>query len=541
MRSCMKRCHPRSSVLAVAGLLLVASAPASAGGTASAPVAPHAPDPDLAAPDPNLAAAQALLADVVARLRASDLLATRRSTAVVLLDQVARAVPRDVVLTRLSLDGPTVRIEGAIPALADRQALAAGLCAASLVIDCVWQEGPAGAMTLGARQTAPSAQPRLAPSDDATAEATLESLYPALRGAIRVLPTDPEMPRVLEQVQSLARKSGVTLVAFEPRAEVVSGPLHLRPVHISATGSYHAEAILLDRLAKMSQVNFWSALMLTPASPPAGLAASGLARLQSAALLSWPIEGAVSLEGDLVWPSYVAGDVPTSPGPSPGAMVGLMGDLPPGPAQPEDWFYNPAGLRDPFHALSVPEVASPALPLGQGAYSVRAVPLSAALGLVARSAGLALQASGLPDSVVTLAGTYSSVDAVCADLLKSTGLVATRTKKELRVGPPDQRGEAVSSKPTTGLTPQPEGPPALQAADVDGFWLVGVASGSVPAAVVVDAHNAPHIVQIGTYMGRNWGKVSAILADRIVITEEYQSIDGEIILNPVTLPLVRGE
>ena len=38
-------------------------------------------------------------------------------------------------------------------------------------------------------------------------------------------------------------------------------------------------------------------------------------------------------------------------------------------------------------------------------------------------------------------------------------------------------------------------------------------------------------------MGRNLGKVTAIHADRIIVTEEYRTMDGEIVVNPITLKL----
>ena len=40
---------------------------------------------------------------------------------------------------------------------------------------------------------------------------------------------------------------------------------------------------------------------------------------------------------------------------------------------------------------------------------------------------------------------------------------------------------------------------------------------------------------MGTYVGRNWGKVSSISNHAVAVTEEYQTIDGELVVNPVTV------
>lgn len=78
--------------------------------------------------------------------------------------------------------------------------------------------------------------------------------------------------------------------------------------------------------------------------------------------------------------------------------------------------------------------------------------------------------------------------------------------------------------------------PPLQRWDTDKFGLTGVIwSVDVPRALLIDPEGIGHVVRLGTYVGRNWGKVTAISEDGIVVTEEYRTIDGELVVNPVSI------
>ena len=80
--------------------------------------------------------------------------------------------------------------------------------------------------------------------------------------------------------------------------------------------------------------------------------------------------------------------------------------------------------------------------------------------------------------------------------------------------------------------PSITGPPdvALQRYDSSAYVLTGVVWGESPKALVRDPEGNGHVVGPGTYIGRNWGKVTAIHQDRLVVTEEYQTIDGELVV-----------
>jgi type IV pilus assembly protein PilP len=78
--------------------------------------------------------------------------------------------------------------------------------------------------------------------------------------------------------------------------------------------------------------------------------------------------------------------------------------------------------------------------------------------------------------------------------------------------------------------------PPLQRWDTDKFSLTGVIwDVDLPRALLVDPEGTGHVVRLGTYVGRNWGKVTAISENGIVVTEEYRTLDGELVVNPVSI------
>jgi len=78
----------------------------------------------------------------------------------------------------------------------------------------------------------------------------------------------------------------------------------------------------------------------------------------------------------------------------------------------------------------------------------------------------------------------------------------------------------------------------LQRYDLDQYQLVGVIWGiDRPRALVQDPEHTGHVVEIGTYIGKNWGKVTQITSSGVVVTEEYQTIDGELVVNEIPMKL----
>ena len=83
----------------------------------------------------------------------------------------------------------------------------------------------------------------------------------------------------------------------------------------------------------------------------------------------------------------------------------------------------------------------------------------------------------------------------------------------------------------------------LQRYEIDEYRLVGIIWGiDRPRALVEDPEKVGHVMEIGTYIGKNWGKVTQITSTDVVVTEEYQTIDGELVVNPIrmTMPVESG-
>ena len=78
----------------------------------------------------------------------------------------------------------------------------------------------------------------------------------------------------------------------------------------------------------------------------------------------------------------------------------------------------------------------------------------------------------------------------------------------------------------------------LQKYELDKYLLVGIIWGvERPRALVEDPDSVGHVMEIGTYIGKNWGKVTAITSGEVVVTEEYQTIDGELVVHPISMTL----
>ena len=82
----------------------------------------------------------------------------------------------------------------------------------------------------------------------------------------------------------------------------------------------------------------------------------------------------------------------------------------------------------------------------------------------------------------------------------------------------------------------------LQKYEIDQYKLVGIIWGvDRPRALVEDPERTGHVIEVGTYIGRNWGKVTAIGENEVTVTEEYQTLDGELVVNPIKMHLVTDE
>jgi type IV pilus assembly protein PilP len=83
----------------------------------------------------------------------------------------------------------------------------------------------------------------------------------------------------------------------------------------------------------------------------------------------------------------------------------------------------------------------------------------------------------------------------------------------------------------------PVGP--LQMHELDDYRLRGIVwNTAAPRALVEAPDGIGHVVELGTLIGKNWGKVTQIKPEEIVITEEFRDpIENELIINEITVRL----
>ena len=83
----------------------------------------------------------------------------------------------------------------------------------------------------------------------------------------------------------------------------------------------------------------------------------------------------------------------------------------------------------------------------------------------------------------------------------------------------------------------------LQKYDLSQLKLVAILVGKKGArAMVEDSEGKGYIIKKGTYIGRNYGKVKAILKDRVIIEEKYKDYLGNVKAKEIVLRLhVPGE
>lgn len=71
----------------------------------------------------------------------------------------------------------------------------------------------------------------------------------------------------------------------------------------------------------------------------------------------------------------------------------------------------------------------------------------------------------------------------------------------------------------------------LQKYEVGQYNLTGIIWGiDRPRALVEDPEGIGHVVEVGTYMGTKWGKVESIEDGLIIVTEELQTVDGQLVV-----------
>jgi type IV pilus assembly protein PilP len=82
----------------------------------------------------------------------------------------------------------------------------------------------------------------------------------------------------------------------------------------------------------------------------------------------------------------------------------------------------------------------------------------------------------------------------------------------------------------------------LQTFEVDQLKLVAIVSRiATPYAMVEDPNGKGHTLSRGTLIGKNWGRVSEINPDCVVIKEEYRDYTGRKVTNKISICLPKPE
>ncbi|HVO31246.1 MAG TPA: pilus assembly protein PilP [bacterium] len=78
----------------------------------------------------------------------------------------------------------------------------------------------------------------------------------------------------------------------------------------------------------------------------------------------------------------------------------------------------------------------------------------------------------------------------------------------------------------------------LQRYDIDQLNVIGIIWGiSTPRAMVTTPDAKGYVVQKGTLVGKNWGKVSRITQDEVIVSEEYRDFEGKLIVHEIPLKM----
>ena len=168
----------------------------------------------------------------------------------------------------------------------------------------------------------------------------------------------------------------------------------------------------------------------------------------------------------------------------------------------------------------------------------RVVVLGAAVALLAPAAGCLEEGGGgqrRPTKHV------KKVDSGSVDDILNRNL--EREAKEARysynsIGKRDPFRSFINTQlPRGGVMDLPQGP--LQIHEIDQYRLRGIVwNVETPMAMVEDPEGVGYVVNMGTLIGKNWGKVTQIKPEEIVITEEFRDpIENELIINEITMRL----
>ncbi len=82
----------------------------------------------------------------------------------------------------------------------------------------------------------------------------VEQLNQDLQKAIKLLPNRSEIPTLLQKISSLAQKSGLEILTFQPKPEVPQDFYAKVPVGLRLIGSYNEITNFFDAVGKLSRI-----------------------------------------------------------------------------------------------------------------------------------------------------------------------------------------------------------------------------------------------------------------------------------------------
>jgi len=85
-------------------------------------------------------------------------------------------------------------------------------------------------------------------------KAKIKKLEVALKKASKQLPTEKQIPELLEQVSNLGTQSGLEFTKFKPRGEVRKEYYSEVPVNLQITGRFHNMLVFFDEIAHMKRI-----------------------------------------------------------------------------------------------------------------------------------------------------------------------------------------------------------------------------------------------------------------------------------------------
>lgn len=82
----------------------------------------------------------------------------------------------------------------------------------------------------------------------------VEKLNQNLQKALKLLPNKSEIPSLLQKISSLAKKSGLEIVSFQPTPEIPQDFYAKVPVSLNLKGSYNEVVNFFDAAGKLSRI-----------------------------------------------------------------------------------------------------------------------------------------------------------------------------------------------------------------------------------------------------------------------------------------------